>query len=55
MTKKELLENEAFINAPMEAVIELSNWHYGMDGDEREDVQLSEVHYWDLLNLITLK
>lgn len=54
MTKRELLQNEAFMNAPMDAEIELPNWHYGMEGDQREGVFLSEVRYWDFKNQINL-
>ncbi len=53
--KKELLENKAFMNAPDNAIIELPNWHYGLEGDEREDVFLSEVKYWDFKNQINLR
>lgn len=55
MTKKELLENKAFMNAPDNAIIELPNWHYGLEGDEREDVFLSEVKYWVFKNQINLR
>lgn len=54
MTKQELLESEAFKNAPMDAVIEIPNAHYGVDGDEREEVFVSEVQYWDFKNQINL-
>lgn len=54
MTKKQLLENEAFKNAPDNAVIELPNAHYGLDGDEREEVFLSKVQYWEFKNQINL-
>ena len=54
MTKKELLENEAFKNAPDDALIEIPNWHYGLEKDQREEVLLSEVKYWDFKNQINL-
>jgi hypothetical protein len=54
MTKKQLLETEAFINAPDDAYIEIPNWHYGMDGDEREETTPTEVRYWDFNNMITI-
>ena len=37
MTKKELLENEAFMNAPDDAIIEIPNAAYREDFDEREE------------------
>lgn len=55
MTKKQLLENEAFMNAPDDAYIEIPNGHYGLDGDEREDVTITEVRYWELRNQIDLR
>ena len=54
MTKKELLENAAFMAAPDDAVIELPNWHYGENGDMREEVLLSEVEYWEFKKQINL-
>lgn len=54
MTKEELLENEAFMTAPMDAVIELPNWHYGENGDKREEAPLSEIEYWEFKNQIHL-
>ena len=54
MTKRELLENEAFKNAPMDAYIEIPNGKYQEGADEREDVTISEVRYWDFKNQINL-
>ena len=54
MTKRELLENAAFMAAPDDAVIELPNCHYGKNGDMREEVLLSEVKYWEFKNQINL-
>ena len=52
MTKKELLENEAFKNAPDDAYIEIPNARYQQDFDEREEVTISVVEYWDFKNQI---
>jgi hypothetical protein len=54
MTKQQLLENEVFKNAPMDAKIEIPNSLYGVDGDEREEVYLSDVRYWEFKNQINL-
>lgn len=54
MTKRELLENKAFKDAPMDAEIEIPNALYGENGDEREEVLLSRVRYWTFKNLIDL-
>lgn len=54
MTKRELLENAAFMAASDDAVIELPNCHYGENGDMREEVLLSEVKYWEFKNQINL-
>ena len=55
MTKKELLESKAFMDAPDDAYIEMPNGHYGLDGDDREDTTPTEVRYWEFNNLITLR
>lgn len=54
MTKRELLENEDFKKAPMDAEIEIPNALYGENGDEREEVFLSKVNYWEFKNQINL-
>lgn len=54
MTKKELLENEVFMNAPDDAIIEIPNAAYREDFDEREEKTISEVQYWEFNNLINL-
>lgn len=33
MTKKELLESKAFMEAPDDAYIEMPNGHYGLEGN----------------------
>ena len=53
MTKRELLQNEAFKNAPMDAEIEIPNRWYKEGVDERDDVTIEEVRYWNFNNLIT--
>lgn len=53
MTKKELLESKAFMEAPDDAYIEIPNGHYGLDGDDREDTTPTEVRYWEFNNRIT--
>lgn len=55
MTKKELLESKAFQDSPDDAYIDIPNWHYGLDGDEREDTTPSNVRYWDFNNTITIR
>lgn len=50
MTKKELLENEAF----NDAYIEIPNARFQQDFDEREEVTISVVEYWDFKNQINL-
>lgn len=55
MTKKQLLENKAFMNAPDDAYIEIPNGNYGIDGDEREDTTITEVRYWEFRNQIDLR
>jgi len=52
MTKKELLENEAFKNAPDDAEVQIPNWNYKDYVDERQDVTIKEVRYWGSFNLI---
>jgi hypothetical protein len=54
MTKRELLDNVDFQSAPDDALIEIPNAQYGMDGDEREQVFVSEVRYWEFKNQINL-
>lgn len=54
MTKKELLESKAFQDAPDDAYIEIPNWHYGLEGDEKEDTTPTEVQYWEFNNRITI-
>ena len=54
MTKKELLETEAFINAPDDAWITIPNRWFKEGVDEREDVTIEDVRYWEFKNLITL-
>lgn len=54
MTKRELLENEAFKNAPMNALIEVPNNDYEEGVDDREDVTPTEVRYWGFKNLISI-
>ena len=54
MTKGDLLNNKDFMEAPMDAVIEIPNAHYGLEGDEREEVYLSKVQYWKTYNQINL-
>lgn len=54
MTKKELLESKAFQDAPDDAYIEIPNWHYGLEGDLREDITPTEVRYWEFNNRITI-
>lgn len=45
MTKKELLENEAFKNAKDDAVILIPNGQYQEGVDERDAVDVSRI--WD--------
>ena len=53
MTKKELLENEMFKSAPMDAEIEIPNRYYCTGVDEREDKTIEDVHYWEFKKLIS--
>ena len=55
MTKKELLENEEFKRAPMDAQIQIPNWNYEDNVDERQDVTPTEIRYWGPdINVINL-
>ena len=54
MTKKELLESEGFKNAPMDAYIEIPNWHYEQDGDYEENATPTSVKYWEFRNQINI-
>ena len=46
MTKKELLENEEFMRAPEDAQVQIPNWDYQDNVDERQDVTPTEIRYW---------
>ena len=52
MTKKELLSNPDFINAPDNAEIIIPNIAYEDGVDEREEVPITVVKYWDFRNEI---
>ena len=54
MTKKELLESKAFKDAPDDAYIEIPNWHYGENGDKREEATPTEIEYFEFNNRITI-
>ena len=47
MTKKELLESKAFMEAPDDAYIEMPNGHCGVGGDDSEGTAPSEVRDWE--------
>lgn len=55
MTKKELLENEAFMNAPDDAYIEIPNAAYREGFDEREEKTITDIRYWEFKNQINLR
>ena len=52
MTLKEF--RELTKDMPEDARIEIPNWHYGENGDKREEVFISEVTYYDFKNQINL-
>ena len=50
MTKKELLSNPEFIRTPDDAEIIIPNITYQEGVDEREEVPITVVKFWDFRN-----